>query len=177
MAQSVFDFAKDKYVEAGEAVVKGKKVKLYLAEIPLDSGKIIDLLSYDKLGMPRKGGYLDFEITGEVPAERHAFGDNRITPDPKKKSALQIFAVTLEKSPADLFVRQSEPGNIFHNDEKPELTALVEKRNDAKITLRTTVYDADGQKLSQKTTAAEKENKINLFAEGEGVLHTLSRTA
>ena len=64
------------------------------------------------------GPYLDFEFLGKC-GGLEVQTDRRRKPVPTSTSAVHIFGVTLEKAPAELRLKQSEPGNIFHNDEKP----------------------------------------------------------
>lgn len=126
----------------GTVVKTGKsgekiEVPLYLVEVPLKSGEIIDLLM-------RKPS-LNFEFFGK-PWENLEQLDNSIKPDPKSTSAVQIFGVTLEKSPVGVEFVQSQPANIFHNDEKPETSAVLRSFVPAKGKVVWEILDVDGKK-------------------------------
>lgn len=103
-----------------------KNVPLYLVEVPLRSGEILDLLTdeVDRFAAMKIGPYLDFELLGkcgaiEVQTDRRRMPDNRST------SAVHVFAATLERSPVELRLKQTQPGNIFHNDERPEMSVMI----------------------------------------------------
>ncbi len=117
----------------------GKKVEvpLYLVEVPLNGGKIIDLMMDETS--------LNFEFFGK-PWENFEQIDNSIKPDPKSTSAVQIFGVTLEHAPVGLAFIQSQPANIFHNGEKPETTAVLKSGAAAKGKLAWEILDVDGKK-------------------------------
>ena len=44
--------------------------------------------------------------------------------------------MTLEKAPAELRLKQSQPGNIFHNDETPETTFALRANTAGRYKLR-----------------------------------------
>ena len=116
---------------------KTADVPLYLVEVPLKSGQIMDLLT----GKP----YLNFEFFGK-PWENLEQIDNSSKPDPRSTSAVQIFGVTLEKAPVGMDLIQAQPANIFHNDEKPETTVLLKSFAPAKGKLAWDILDVDGKK-------------------------------
>ncbi len=117
----------------GQAV----QVPLYLVEVPLKSGQIIDLC----MGQTN----LNFEFFGK-PWENYEQMDYTGKPDPKSTSAVQIFGVTLEKSPVGLRFVQSQPGNVFHNSEVPETTAVLSSLAPANGTLSWEIFADDGHK-------------------------------
>ena len=109
-----------------------RSAPLKLVKVPVEPGAIIDLINdkplYSEKGdlahryrinrrLKEVGDYLDFEFNGSG--------------EWKKPSSVQIFGVTLEKCPYGVEMVQSEQGNIFYGDEKPEtgveLTALCEE--------------------------------------------------
>ena len=126
---------------------KGRRCKtpLKLVKVRLNIGGIIDLVNdkpvyadsirstgRHKLGrpLPKVGDYLDFEFNGSS--------------EWKKASSVQIFGVTLQRSPFGVEFVQSEFGNIFYGDEKPEtgveVTALEEG---ASGTVAYSIFDVD----------------------------------
>jgi len=118
----------------------GKKVEvpLYLVAVPINVGRILD----ESMLWPR----LSLDFIGKT-LENYQQVDKTIKPDPRSVSAVQIFGVTLEKSPVALDFRQSQPGNVFHNDEKPETTAILKAFAPAKGTLVWEILDAAGKKV------------------------------
>lgn len=137
----------------------GKKVEvpLYLVEVPLKSGKILDQF---------KNSSMDFEFFGK-PWKNFEQIDNSMKPDPHSTSAVQVFGATLEKSPVGMDLVQSQPGNIFANDETPETTAVINSFVPAKGKLLWDIYDVDGKKVKDGSAnynfaKAGEEQKITL---------------
>ena len=157
-------------VRAGTATVDGKTMPLWLAEVPLAAGEIQDLLWQEKpvRGTLKIGAYLDFELLGKLVESAHSFGDRRWKPD-ATVSAVKVLGVTLEKTPAELELRQRQPGNIFHNDETPEMPIALRPAKDGEYVLRWSIRDGDGQQvdsgskaLSLRADAGEREIVIPL---------------
>lgn len=143
--------------------VNGKvEVPLYLAEIPLRSGEIIDLINMEK--DPRSffisGQFLDFEFLGKMK-------EKGFKPDSKSTSAVHVFGVTLEKSPCEINFIQSQTGNIFHNDETPETTAILKSNEKCELTLSWKIRDDKGNILKKDSasisfSAPGEERKLNI---------------
>lgn len=140
----------------GTVTVKGKQRPLYLVEMTLKSGQIQDLLFYEqgkKLRgtYSRIGPYLDFELLGRLrPQERpHPFGDGRYFPDARHVSGVHVFGVTLEETPVEMEVRQTQRGHIFHNDETPELTVALRPRVDGEYRLAWAIRDVDAREVAR----------------------------
>ncbi len=120
-----------------------KKVKtpLYLVKHRLDFGKILDIINdpavFGKEGTsrlhrmtPAVGDYLDFEFVGNG------------TWNGYERSSLQIFGATLVETPYYIEIAQTENGNIFHNDEKPETGVnLTPRFDDTKGTVKVEIFD------------------------------------
>ncbi len=117
-------------------------VPLYLVEVPLKSGGILDLLM--------DGAPMNFEFFGK-PWENFEQIDNSCKPDPDSTSAVQVFGVTLEKAPFGMQMIPSQPSNIFHNDEKPETTVLLKSFAPARGRLAWDILDVDGKKAGGGT--------------------------
>lgn len=116
----------------------GKKaLPLYLAKIPLKSGEILD--QYDNVTM-------NFDLFGK-PDENLEQLDKSTQPDPRSTSAVQIFGVTLEKSPVGMKITQAQPGNVFADSEKPETTVILTSFASSRGKLAWNIYDVDGQKV------------------------------
>ena len=124
----------------------GKTVEtpLYLAEISLDPGAILDLLSSDKdANAPMLDGrYLDIDLLGRVQG---------IKPVRDATSAVHVFGITLEHSPAEFSLVQKQPGNIFYNDEVPETVAVVEAAEPGKMTLSWQISDVSGSLVREES--------------------------
>jgi len=128
-------------------------VPLYLIEIPLDTGKIIDLA----MSKP----YLNFEFFGK-PWENFQQLDNSCKPDPNSTSSIQIFGVTLEKSPVGFELIQAQPGNIFHNDEKPVTTVVLRSFAPARGSLTWEIPGVGTGSASYDFAQAGAEQKIEI---------------
>jgi hypothetical protein len=138
------------------------EVPLYLAEIPLRFGEILDLVNMEK--DPRSnfinGQFLDFEFLGKIAAMG-------FKPDRESTSAVHVFGVTLEKSPCGVSFVQSQPGNIFFNEETPETTAVLKSNVKCELTLSWKISDVNGTVLKKESTsqtfsAAGEERKIKI---------------
>ena len=94
------------------------EVPLYLAEIDLDVGAILDLLGphADRDFPMLDGRYLDIDLLGKI---------ERVKPVRDSTSAVHVFGITLERCPAEFSLVQKQPGNIFYNDEVPETVAAI----------------------------------------------------
>ena len=130
--------------------------------VPLDCGDIVGIVYKDAWGtylndtMPESnrraskiGNYLDFEILGETPTFRHPLGDKRSSPDPKRPSAVTVYSAVLEKAGAEMVPEQIQPGNVFHNDEKPETRVNLSVRRPGKYALAWTIRDAEGREVGK----------------------------
>ena len=127
----------ENFKQIGTVELKGKKVPLYKVAIKLATGKIIDLAAREK--------YLDFEFMGKGWENLQQL-DNSMKPSPYSDSAFNIFAVTLEKAPAVMDIKQHSPGNVFTADERAVTTvALKAKQNNIKGTIVWTAKDVDGK--------------------------------
>ena len=155
-------------VRAGAAIVNGKAVPLWLAQIPLPVGEIQDLLWQEKpvRGTLKIGAYLDFELLGKLIESAHPFRDHRWRPD-GSVSGVKVLGVTLEKTPVEMEVRQSQPGNIFHNDEPPEIPLVLRPAKDGGYVLRWNIRDVEGRQvgggrraLALRADAGEREIAI-----------------
>jgi hypothetical protein len=135
-------------VRVGEAIVSGKAIPLWRVEIPMGTGNIQDLVFTENRGTHarmRFGKYLDFELSGRLIKLRGPQGDRRHLPDPAFTSSVHVFGVTLEKPAAEMEVKTVQTGNIFHNDEVPQLRVEVRPRRPGDFSLRWTIRNAEDQ--------------------------------
>ena len=147
---------------------KKTTVPLYLVRVDLKVGDILDLLSdtKDQYAAMKIGPYLDFEFLGKMGGLEVQI-DRRRMPLATSTSAVHIFGATLEKSPVELRLKQSQPGNIFHNDEVPETTVSLRAVKPVKCVVLWEISDVNGKQLAanEKTTsldAAGAETDITL---------------
>lgn len=152
----------------------GKQVKmpLYLVEMTLDSGRILDLLASAEpdyrtpLFVSGKTPYLDFELLGKT-IDRN-IRTRAPYPDSSARSSVHVFGVTLEESPFVMQLKQVQEGNIFHNDEKPELGVVVTKNGqEEKSFVSWEIKDVDGKTCKKGSSeisfgGAQKEQTVNV---------------
>lgn len=142
---------------------------LYLVRVDLKLGDIVDLLAEtnDPHAAMKIGPYLDFEFLGKMDGLKLQ-NDRRRMPLATSTSAVHVFGVTLEKSPVELRLKQSHPGNIFHNDDVPETTISLRAVQPTKCVLQWEISDVNGNKL------ATQERAVTLDAIGSESDITLS---
>ena len=153
----------------GDVTVAGKTLPLWRVEVPLQTGNIQDLLFTENRGTHAKmrfGKYLDFELSGRLVKLRGPQGDRRHSPDPACISAVHVFGVTLETPAAEMQVKTIQTGNIFHNDEVPELLVEIRPRRPGDFNLRWTIRNAEDQIVGRSERKADphaaREFKITL---------------
>ena len=131
-------------------------VPLYLVRVDLKAGDILDILAdqKDPYAPMKIGPYLDFEFLGKC-GGLEVQNDRRRKPLPTSTSAVHIFGVTLEKAPAELRLKQAQPGNIFHNDETPETTFAIRANTAGRYELRWEITSIDGRVLVKKAKTVE----------------------
>jgi len=141
----------------------GKTVEtpLYLAEIDLDAGRILDLLASDKdpHAAMLDGRYLDIDLLGKI---------ERVKPVRDSTSAVHVFGITLERCPTEFSLVQKQPGNIFHNDEVPETVAVVKAGEPCQTTLSWQITDVSG------ATLREESVHFDFAAAGESREHAIA---
>lgn len=122
--------------------------------VDLKTGDIVDLLAEanDPNAAMKIGPYLDFEFLGKMDGLKLQ-NDRRRMPLATSTSAVHVFGVTLEKSPVELRLKQSQPGNIFHNDEVPETTVSLRAVQPTKCVLRWEISDVSGKSLATQEKA------------------------
>jgi hypothetical protein len=149
-----------RYQKNGAAI----DVPLLLVEFQLQPGEILDLLSMDE--DPRaslmRSAYLDFEFLGKLDGVS-AQWDRRHKPDKRSTSAVHVFGVTLERSPVSLRLDSSQPGNIFHNDQRPEMAAVLTADWPCEVQFRWKIQDVAGSVIREgsepRTFAAAGEQQ------------------
>ncbi len=131
--------------EIGTVKTKDGKLPLYLVEVDLGTGKIIDVLL-------KQTAYLNLDFLGKKWINFQQT-DRSMKPDPKSVSAVQILGITLEKTPVTLDLVQKQPGNVFEQGEMQETAAILTANMPAKGTLAWEMIDADGKKVGEGSEA------------------------
>ncbi len=121
------------YAAEGRSVA----VPLYLAEMRLDPGAILDLLESerDPHAAMLDGGYLDIDLLGPM---------DGIKPARDRVSGVHVFGLTLERSPVELSLVRQQPGNIFRPGEIPEILAVIKALEPCRATLAWRITDVSG---------------------------------
>lgn len=139
------------YVAGGGKTVKAP---LYLVQVDLKTGNILDLLadSPDPFAPMKIGPYLDFEFLGRC-GGLEVQTDHRRKPLSGAKSGVHVFGVTLEKAPVEMRLKSAQVGNIFHNDEKPETSVLLKGDRRGEYDLRYEITGIDGAVIATRRAA------------------------
>lgn len=126
--------------EVGSVRVGDRPHKLYFADVALNLGNVIDLTT--------SRDYLDFDVSGKQ-WENFQQMDNSMKPDPNSKSAFNLFGVTLKQTDYSFAQRQSQPGNVFTEDEKDRSTTICLKAlvDGAKGRIAWTAKDTEGKEI------------------------------
>jgi len=151
-----------------------KTAPLWLLRVPLKTGRIQDLLREDEkkygFGYPvPTPRYLDLELMDPLtgvdesdvfpPPTKHT--PRTYTPQ-AKRSAVHVFGVTLESSPAELTVRANVPVHAFYASDNPALLAEVQARQEGKYEVAWEIADVEG------AIAASGKKELTLAAGEKG---------
>lgn len=133
--------------KVGTVQLNGAEVPLYFGKFPINTGELLDIIDNDPhpRGRNRKNPYLDFELFGS----RGGIGTyttGHMKPS-GRPSAFNIFGVTLERAPAELHLKQNQPGNIFNNDDVPQTTALIKAKRPGTYLLEWTIGTIEGKEF------------------------------
>jgi len=143
--------------------------------VPLDSGDLIGLIYKDAWGTylndtmhesswrtTKIGNYIDFEILGEMPTFRHPLGDRRSSPDLRRPSAITVYSATLEKAGAEMLPETIQPGNVFHNDEKPEMKADLRVKRPGAYVFAWSIRDVEGLEVATGREEFSTDKSVTL---------------
>ncbi len=154
----------------GVLKIDGAASPLWLVEVPLAAGAIQDLLWQEdpvRGTLGRIGAYLDFELLGKLTERAHPFRDRRWMPQAGVTSGVKVLGITLEKTPVEMEVGQSRPGNIFHGEEEPEMPVQLRSKKAGEYVLRWETRDAEGgrtygEKMLDLKAGESREEVISL---------------
>ena len=153
--------------EVGKVRFNGKEIPLYLGFFPIDIGSIAHIPFNDvNAGVGRLRDHLDLDIMG-----RRRGGSAAHRPDTTKKSAVNIFGITLRRSGVSLHAEQKEPGNIFFNGEKPETAFKLRAERPGRFTVTWRTLDTTG-----KTELTGGSEELTFEKAGEEKTVTLDLT-
>ena len=130
----------------------------FFAEVTLQTGDICDLVFADRNG-DFGHDYLDLELLGPT---RGGQGPASVEVDPRKRSDIRVLAVALERPAADMEPVQIEPGNVFHDDERPEAAMRIRVRRPGSFTLSWEIADAEGRIVSRDARTVEKTRTVKV---------------
>jgi hypothetical protein len=153
----------------------GRRAPLYLVEIPLDAGRIQDVIYQEKLFPLLGQPYLDFELLGKT--DRPLQQLNKLhKPDPASKSAVHVFGVTLWRPPVEFEVVPARVGNAYYANERPAMDALLRAHAPGTCKLTWEARDVDGRvvdsgEASHAFKAAGEERKVTVTPKVDGVGH------
>ncbi len=155
-------------LKVGEVTAAERSLPVYLVTVPLKMGEITDLLGEEAPTFGDRGRrYFDIELTKEMRTAVHFFNlqSCRIRPI-GPASAVHVLGMTLERSPVDVAVTSSQPGNIFYAAENPVLAVkLTNTRPESqKVTLGWEITDYYGA-----TTRGNKNVTLPAHADKDAV--------
>ena len=153
--------------------MKGKAGR-QLVEVPLKTGEIEAIVftdnrgDYDdpyvkrELARQKISKYLDLELIGRPIEVRRTPRDSRGRTDDAFTSGVVVHAVALEKPSAEMEHSWAEPGNVFHNDEKPETYVEVRVKRPGAHRLAWTIRDDEGKVLKAVSRPIAKSEKLTV---------------
>jgi len=128
------------YIEGG----RQRKARLYLVEVPLDCGKIQDVIFQENRFAMIPQSYLDLELLGKTERAMQQLNKER-KPDPSSRSAVHVFGVTLKKSPVEMEIAPARVGNAYTTGEQPAMSIRLRWRAPSDCRVAWEVRDADGK--------------------------------
>ena len=157
----------------GEITLPGpgetRALPLYMIEVPLPTGRIIDVLNHDRF-YRRRADYLYLEFSRtlheRVTTNNALFQRKPVGP----RSQVRVLGVTLEKAPVQLDLADNAPGFAFYRQQDPKFDLTLRNKGDEtqRITLEQTFtpLDGDAQERSARLTVApgETQRRVSLDA-------------
>jgi hypothetical protein len=130
--------------QIGTVKTGDKVLPLYLVEFLIDSGGIQEIMFQEK---PE---WLDFEVLGKRNDKDNFYVDRSRKPA-DDSSGVHVFALTLERSPVEMWIMPTVFGNIYQPGEEPAMTATLYGIEPTSCKLEWTVRDIRGKVLEQHT--------------------------
>ena len=152
----------------------------WLVEVPLATGDIQDVLYADNHDsrseladeLNRRGlrRYLDLELLGRTCAAEQPLHATTQNADPTKPSAVTVYDVALERPPCEMRMLWTEPGNIFHNDERPETKVALTVHRPGRHVLEWTVRNPEDEVVAtgRLPVTASGTNTVSLAQKEPG---------
>lgn len=142
--------------KVGSLRMAGKEIPLYLVEIPLNSGKIQDLIvqsvrsgvlkDNNQSRIPR----LDFELFGAKETGNHFYVNRDSFPSYSAKSPVHVFGATLEKSPVEFSVLPASFGNSYLPGERMEMDVSMHSAIKGDYVLSWIFRDVRGNEIGRE---------------------------
>ncbi len=153
-------------LRAASATAAGGAATLtvYRVTVPLKMGEIADLLGNDAPAFGRGKQHWEIELTKAIRLK----GTRRKPIGPP--SAVQVFGMTLERSPVAVEIRSPVPANVFYAAENPrfEVHFANLRAPAAELTLKWEITDYAGRKQSDSSRVA-----VPGLAAGAGTAHAV----
>ncbi|HOJ39453.1 MAG TPA: hypothetical protein PK644_03185, partial [bacterium] len=112
-----------------------ENLPLYLVEIPLTTGELADYLTMEKMDWNELPDFFYLEFTRKIET-MVTMNNSRFERLPLgEQPGVYLLAVTLEKSPAEIFVGSEEVGHIFYLKNNPELKVRVKNNRGENLSL------------------------------------------
>jgi len=139
--------------------IAGKDVPVLHAVIPIRGGQIQDLLEesasykryFGKYWRHRSAHHLNLELTKELHLAMTANHSHHSMKPLGKASGVQVFAMTLERAPVKVRVRQEPTAPVFYRSEQPEFRVEMTPLwgQPFRGTLAVTITDFEGNTQEQ----------------------------
>ena len=145
------------------------KVPLWRVEVPLKTADIHDIVFTDMRGDHLdRGRYLDLELMGRcLPCLPDS--ESRVNVDPHAMSAVTVYKVELEDTPCEVEFKPIEPGNVFHNDERPETRVELRVKEPGEYRLAWTIRDVAGKVVKEDSVAVSESGTKTIALANDGV--------
>jgi hypothetical protein len=145
--------------QVGEIEQDGSKLPLYLVEFVFEAGKILDILVLEK------NPWINFEILGGKYLEKDSFYLSRADKPSRTPSGVQVFAVTLEKSPVHVVPAPGRFTNVYYPDERAFMNIALTADVPGAYQLRWEITGFDGKPVDAgvKKAAFAKTGEMVAF--------------
>lgn len=146
------------------------KVPLWRVEVPLRTADIHDIVFTDMRGDHLdRGRYLDLELMGRCWKDPVPGYDQRLNVDPHYMSAVTVYKVELEDTPCEVEFKPIEPGNVFHNDEKPETRVELRVKEPGEYRLSWTIRDVAGKLVNEDSIVVSETGVKTIALANDGI--------
>lgn len=135
--------------QIGEIEQDGVKLPLYLVEFFFEAGRILDILVLEK------NPWINFEVLGGKYLEKDNFYLCRADKPSETPSNVQVFAVTLEKSPVHFVPTPGRYTSVYYPDERAVMNLALTAEVPGTYPLSWEIVDIDGRSIDKGTRQAK----------------------